>query len=41
MNKKVLESLFTSLYGTKFMSPNSNNDTFFLAIFNKFLAKPV
>ena len=29
MNKKVLESLFTSLYGTKFMSPKFNNETFF------------
>ena len=29
MNKKVLESLFTPLYGIKFMSPYSNNETFF------------
>ena len=28
MNKKVLESLFTFLYGIKFMSPKSNNETF-------------
>ena len=30
MNRKVIQSLFTSLY-TKFRSPSSNNETFFFS----------